>query len=220
MGDGGLGAGLNLLSVLPSLGDLSYQGVAGTQNPQSTPQAPRRVVGADTGCGPLLPAQGRVGHSLKPLAPIFPEALQKHQEKPRRVVGSGESLGPGGLSGLFPPCLGSDSTARKEREVMLRLKEVVDKQRDELRAQAHEIVCKSRDTEAVSLWELAGVVCERPGDLLSCHLPLGLSSRLVSLLGQMIFPWPWMGAQSHCCASLSAPPGPSSCRSNCIASCP
>uniref|UniRef100_A0A8C0B6M9 Rab interacting lysosomal protein n=1 Tax=Buteo japonicus TaxID=224669 RepID=A0A8C0B6M9_9AVES len=32
---------------------------------------------------------------------------------------------------------------------MLRLKEVVDKQRDELRAQAHEIVCKSRDTEAL-----------------------------------------------------------------------
>ncbi|XP_053941097.1 rab-interacting lysosomal protein [Cuculus canorus] len=42
-----------------------------------------------------------------------------------------------------------DSTARKEREVMLRLKEVVDKQRDTLRAQAHEIVCKSRDTEAL-----------------------------------------------------------------------
>ncbi|NXX98843.1 RIPL1 protein, partial [Centropus bengalensis] len=41
------------------------------------------------------------------------------------------------------------STARKEREVMLRLKEVVDKQRDELRAQSHEIVCKSRDTEAL-----------------------------------------------------------------------
>uniref|UniRef100_A0A8B9Q5J1 RH2 domain-containing protein n=1 Tax=Apteryx owenii TaxID=8824 RepID=A0A8B9Q5J1_APTOW len=32
---------------------------------------------------------------------------------------------------------------------MLRLKEVVDKQRDEIRAQAHEIVCKSRDTEAL-----------------------------------------------------------------------
>ncbi|NXH16633.1 RILP protein, partial [Bucco capensis] len=42
-----------------------------------------------------------------------------------------------------------DSTARKEREVMLRLKEVVDRQRDELRAQAHEIICKSRDTEAL-----------------------------------------------------------------------
>ncbi|KAM9370649.1 rab-interacting lysosomal protein [Phaethornis superciliosus] len=42
-----------------------------------------------------------------------------------------------------------DSMVRKEREVMLRLKEVVDKQRDELRAQAHEIVCKSRDTEAL-----------------------------------------------------------------------
>lgn len=32
---------------------------------------------------------------------------------------------------------------------MLRLKEVVDKQRDEIRAQAHEIVCKNHDTEAV-----------------------------------------------------------------------
>ncbi|NXD27557.1 RILP protein, partial [Spelaeornis formosus] len=42
-----------------------------------------------------------------------------------------------------------DSTARKERELMLKLKEVVDRQRDELRAQAHEIVCKSRDTEAL-----------------------------------------------------------------------
>uniref|UniRef100_A0A8C5IZ22 Rab interacting lysosomal protein n=1 Tax=Junco hyemalis TaxID=40217 RepID=A0A8C5IZ22_JUNHY len=36
-----------------------------------------------------------------------------------------------------------------EPRVMLRLKEVVDRQRDELRAQAHEIVCKSRDTEAL-----------------------------------------------------------------------
>lgn len=71
-------------------------------------------------------------------------------------MGLGESLSHGGRSWLFPPCPGSDSTARKEREVMLRLKEVVDKQRDELRAQAHEIVCKSRDTEAVSVWELAG----------------------------------------------------------------
>uniref|UniRef100_A0A8C6J1I5 Uncharacterized protein n=1 Tax=Melopsittacus undulatus TaxID=13146 RepID=A0A8C6J1I5_MELUD len=42
-----------------------------------------------------------------------------------------------------------DNVARTEREVMLRLKEVVDKQRDELRAQAHEIVCKSRDLEAL-----------------------------------------------------------------------
>uniref|UniRef100_A0A8V5GSY2 Uncharacterized protein n=1 Tax=Melopsittacus undulatus TaxID=13146 RepID=A0A8V5GSY2_MELUD len=42
-----------------------------------------------------------------------------------------------------------NNVARTEREVMLRLKEVVDKQRDELRAQAHEIVCKSRDLEAL-----------------------------------------------------------------------
>ncbi|KAJ6657314.1 hypothetical protein lerEdw1_002681 [Lerista edwardsae] len=42
-----------------------------------------------------------------------------------------------------------DSTLRKEREVMLRLKEVVDKQRDEIRAQAHEILLKAGDTEAL-----------------------------------------------------------------------
>uniref|UniRef100_A0A8B9FX24 Rab interacting lysosomal protein n=1 Tax=Amazona collaria TaxID=241587 RepID=A0A8B9FX24_9PSIT len=55
-------------------------------------------------------------------------------------------------AGLLSPVrvrLCPDNVARKEREVMLRLKEVVDKQRDELRAQAHEIVCKSRDTEAL-----------------------------------------------------------------------
>lgn len=45
--------------------------------------------------------------------------------------------------------LALDSSSRKEKELMLRLKEVVDKQRDEIRAQAHEILCKTRDTEAV-----------------------------------------------------------------------
>ncbi|KAL8198908.1 UNVERIFIED_CONTAM: hypothetical protein K2H54_029454 [Gekko kuhli] len=43
----------------------------------------------------------------------------------------------------------ADRTTRQEREVMLRLKEVVDKQRDEIRAQAHEILSKSRDVEAL-----------------------------------------------------------------------
>ncbi|XP_054857660.1 rab-interacting lysosomal protein [Eublepharis macularius] len=43
----------------------------------------------------------------------------------------------------------ADRATHKEREVMLRLKEVVDKQRDEIRAQAHEILSKSRDTEAL-----------------------------------------------------------------------
>ncbi|XP_063002838.1 rab-interacting lysosomal protein [Elgaria multicarinata webbii] len=42
-----------------------------------------------------------------------------------------------------------DSTVCKERELMLRLKEVVDKQRDEIRAQAHDILSKSRDMEAL-----------------------------------------------------------------------
>lgn len=95
---------------------------------------------------------------------------------------------------------------------MLRLKEVVDKQRDELRAQAHEIVCKSRDTEAVSAW---GPAFMSP--------PLGLMLLLVIPLGQMPFP--------HCAEVLGGgqavllclTPGchcPSSCRSSCTASCP
>uniref|UniRef100_A0A8C3C3P2 Rab interacting lysosomal protein n=1 Tax=Cairina moschata TaxID=8855 RepID=A0A8C3C3P2_CAIMO len=45
--------------------------------------------------------------------------------------------------------LGQLAESQSQEEVMLRLKEVVDKQRDEIRAQAHEIVCKSRDTEAL-----------------------------------------------------------------------
>ncbi|XP_077167282.1 rab-interacting lysosomal protein isoform X2 [Paroedura picta] len=43
----------------------------------------------------------------------------------------------------------ADRTTCQEREVMLRLKEVVDKQRDEIRAQTHEILSKSRDVEAL-----------------------------------------------------------------------
>lgn len=51
---------------------------------------------------------------------------------------------------------------RKEREVMLRLKEVVDKQRDEIRAQAHEILLKTRDTEAVRPFPALGGALQRP----------------------------------------------------------
>lgn len=42
-----------------------------------------------------------------------------------------------------------DSVIRKEREVMLKLKEIVDRQRDELRANMHEISCKNTDLEAL-----------------------------------------------------------------------
>ncbi|XP_075956698.1 RILP-like protein 1 [Anarhichas minor] len=42
-----------------------------------------------------------------------------------------------------------DRTQRQEREVMLKLKEVVDKQRDELRAKAQEITTISKETEAL-----------------------------------------------------------------------
>lgn len=69
---------------------------------------------------------------------------------------------------------------------MLRLKEVVDRQRDELRAQAHEIVCKSRDTEAVRVWELGGVLCQGPrGAAFMSHPPSPGLSQLLSLLGQV-----------------------------------
>lgn len=42
-----------------------------------------------------------------------------------------------------------DRTQRQEREVMLKLKEVVDKQRDELRAKVQEISSMSKEVEAV-----------------------------------------------------------------------
>lgn len=42
-----------------------------------------------------------------------------------------------------------DRVQRQEREVMLKLKLVVDKQRDELRAKAQEITTISKEVEAV-----------------------------------------------------------------------
>lgn len=55
----------------------------------------------------------------------------------------------------FPPPLNImcllflDRTQRQEREVMLKLKGVVDKQRDELRAKVQEIATVSKEVEAV-----------------------------------------------------------------------
>lgn len=50
-------------------------------------------------------------------------------------------------------CLCSvDRVQRQEREVMLKLKEVVDKQRDEIRAKAQEISSVSKEVEAVCLF--------------------------------------------------------------------
>lgn len=43
----------------------------------------------------------------------------------------------------------ADRVQRQEREVMLKLKEVVDKQRDELRAKVQEITTISKEAEAV-----------------------------------------------------------------------
>ena len=46
-------------------------------------------------------------------------------------------------------CSCVDRVQRQEREVMLKLKEVVDKQRDELRAKVQEITTISKEVEAV-----------------------------------------------------------------------
>lgn len=43
----------------------------------------------------------------------------------------------------------ADRVQRQEREVMLKLKEVVDRQRDELRAKVQEITTISKEVEAV-----------------------------------------------------------------------
>uniref|UniRef100_A0A8D2NB80 Rab interacting lysosomal protein n=1 Tax=Zonotrichia albicollis TaxID=44394 RepID=A0A8D2NB80_ZONAL len=91
----------------------------------------------------LVPPVVRLLELLEAL--VAPRLVSDFAEALRNLIALGKSWGT-----LTPVlCVLSDSTARKEREVMLRLKEVVDRQRDELRAQAHEIVCKSRDTEAL-----------------------------------------------------------------------
>lgn len=46
-------------------------------------------------------------------------------------------------------CVCADRVQRQEREVMLKLKEVVDRQRDELRAKVQEITTISKEVEAV-----------------------------------------------------------------------
>lgn len=46
-------------------------------------------------------------------------------------------------------CACVDRTQRQEREVMLKLKEVVDRQRDELRAKVQQIGSISKEVEAV-----------------------------------------------------------------------
>lgn len=129
------------------------------------------------------------------------------------MVGMDAGCQHGGVPGSWelltaiPLGLGADSTARKEREVMLRLKEVVDKQRDEIRAQAHEIVCKSRDTEAVSAGELEDVkglgTCfpvPSPGPVSQACRGRCLSHAVQALVALV-------AAERCCCGSLGAAVG-------------
>lgn len=46
-------------------------------------------------------------------------------------------------------CVCADRVQRQEREVMLKLKEVVDRQRDDLRAKVQQITTISKEVEAV-----------------------------------------------------------------------
>lgn len=46
-------------------------------------------------------------------------------------------------------CVCADRVQRQEREVMLKLKEVVDRQRDELRAKVQQLTTVSKEVEAV-----------------------------------------------------------------------
>lgn len=46
-------------------------------------------------------------------------------------------------------CVSADRVQRQEREVMLKLKEVVDRQRDDLRAKVQQITTISKEVEAV-----------------------------------------------------------------------
>lgn len=52
-------------------------------------------------------------------------------------------------------CVCVDRVQRQEREVMLKLKEVVDRQRDELRAKVQEIGTVSKEVEAVRTTQTA-----------------------------------------------------------------
>lgn len=60
-------------------------------------------------------------------------------------------------------CVSADRVQRQEREVMLKLKEVVDRQRDDLRAKVQQITTISKEVEAVrtSTLECVCVTCSR-----------------------------------------------------------
>lgn len=42
--------------------------------------------------------------------------------------------------------------SEKEKQLMKKLKDLVDKQRDEIQAKDHELTLKNEDIEAVSIW--------------------------------------------------------------------
>ncbi|XP_072099783.1 RILP-like protein 1 isoform X2 [Mobula birostris] len=71
--------------------------------------------------------------------------IQELQKQISQLTGENQQL----VNKLVEIQSQEDSLSKKEREVMLKLKEVVDLQRDEIRAKGHELYCKNEDVDAL-----------------------------------------------------------------------
>uniref|UniRef100_A0ABM5ENU8 Rab-interacting lysosomal protein isoform X3 n=1 Tax=Pogona vitticeps TaxID=103695 RepID=A0ABM5ENU8_9SAUR len=169
----GPGAVAGLVAQVVRLLELLEAALAGTPPPDEEPppgdEAAAAAAAAAAPPGPPLPPGGGKGQAAAappqeqeepppPPSPLeeAPEGGHRHRHhRPRGLEGCLAEEAREENQRLMAQLAGSqaqeDSAWRKEREVMLRLKEVVDKQRDEIRAQTQEILCKTRDTEAEQL---------------------------------------------------------------------
>ncbi|XP_039224156.1 rab-interacting lysosomal protein [Crotalus tigris] len=105
--------------------------------------------------GSLLGAlsdEGSPGAAAERSLQVAEERLAEAQERERRLqsrLTQLEEEQQRALSRLARVQAQEEGPGRRERELMLQLKEVVDHQRDKIRAQDHEIQRKARDTEAL-----------------------------------------------------------------------
>ncbi|XP_015673831.1 rab-interacting lysosomal protein [Protobothrops mucrosquamatus] len=107
---------------------------------------PGSLLGAPSDEGP--PGAAAAEHSRQ----VAEERLAEAQERERRLqsrLTQLEEEQQRALSRLARVQAQEEGPGRRERELMLQLKEVVDHQRDKIRAQDHEIQHKARDTEAL-----------------------------------------------------------------------
>ncbi|XP_072834831.2 rab-interacting lysosomal protein isoform X4 [Pogona vitticeps] len=164
----GPGAVAGLVAQVVRLLELLEAALAGTPSPdEEPPPGDEAAAAAAAPPGPPLPPGGGKGQAAAAAAPPQeqeeppppPSPLEEvpegghHHHRPRGLEGCLAEEAREENQRLVAQLAGSqaqeDSAWRKEREVMLRLKEVVDKQRDEIRAQTQEILCRTRDTEAL-----------------------------------------------------------------------